>query len=223
MKSILGKAQTVFFRDWMAAIVLLIFFSVGVAGHIYKPTLALMGRLTFWVLLIFGLLVFLQIYLKGSRGVLLWALITYLFTFAMEALGVATGLVFGSYVYGDTLGLMILEVPVVIGFNWMIIVLGLSVWVFRHVKNPLAGGFITAAGATLFDWLMEPAAIALDYWRWAGGDIPPQNYIAWFVIAFICSFAFGATKLKSSSNLGIYYVGIQILFFIALRVGGVSL
>lgn len=223
MNVIVSKAQRVFFRDWSAAAILLIFYSVGIAGHIYTPTFPLMTTLTFWVLLVFGLLVFLQIYLKGSKGLLLWALVTYLFTFSMEALGVATGLVFGSYVYGDTLGLMILEVPVVIGFNWMIIVLGLSVWVFRHVKNPLAGGFITAAGATLFDWIMEPAAIALDYWSWAGGDIPLQNYLAWFVIAFICSSAFGACKLRSSSNLGVYYVGIQILFFIALRVGGVSL
>ncbi|MFP4267156.1 MAG: carotenoid biosynthesis protein [Spirochaetaceae bacterium] len=223
MNSILGKARTVFFRDRSAAFILLIFYAVGIAGHIYRPTFPLMVSLTFWVLLIFGLLVFLQIYLRGNRGLLLWALVTYLFTFSMEALGVATGLVFGSYIYGETLGLMLLEVPVVIGFNWMIIVLALSVYVFRRVKNPLAGGLITAAGATLFDWVMEPAAIAMDYWRWAGGEIPLQNYLAWFVIAFICSFAFGAFKLKSSSQLGLYYVGIQLLFFIALRVGGVSL
>ena len=38
---------------------------------------------------------------------------------------------------------------------------------------------------TFFDFIMEPAAIKLNYWSWLTTTIPLQNYLAWFVISFI--------------------------------------
>lgn len=207
----------------MGAAIITIFYAVGIAGHLYPPSLSLMVHLTPWVLLIFGLIVF-AVILRNSTGFLLsWALVTYLITYLLEVLGVATGKVFGPYFYGPTLGLSLLEVPVVIGFNWMIIVLGLSIAVFKRVANPWFGALLVGAGATIFDWIMEPAAIAMDYWTWMGDGIPLQNYAAWFIIAFVFSFGYRMMRIGSNSRLGLYYVAIQVIFFIALRVGGVSL
>ena len=216
------KIGQIFFTDRAAAGIIAIFYLVGIAGHLYSATLPLMIRLTPWVLMIFGLYGFAVILKGASRRVIAWALAAYLFTFAMEVLGVATGAVFGAYRYGQTLGLMLFEVPVVIGFNWMIIVLALSAEVFRHIRNPFAGTLLVGVGATLFDWVMEPAAIALDYWQWEGGSIPAQNYAAWFLIAALWAFIYRMLNLATKSRLGLIFVGIQLFFFIALRAGGVS-
>jgi putative membrane protein len=211
------------YRDYrIAALVIALFYSVGVAGHIYPPTLPLMIRLTPWVLLIFGSLVVLHVNPQPQQRALLWIGGTYIFTFIMEALGVATGLIFGGYVYGSSLGFQFFQVPVVIGFNWTIIVLALSGEVFRIVKNPILGGLLAGLGALVFDWVMEPAAISLDYWHWDGGSIPLQNYLAWFGIAALCSWLYGKLRIRTQSRLGILYVLIQLIFFILLRAAGVQ-
>ena len=35
------------------------------------------------------------------------------------------------------------------------------------------------------DYIMEPVAIASDFWCWNGAIVPLWNYICWFVIAWI--------------------------------------
>lgn len=197
-----------------------IFYTVGIAGHIYPPTLPLMISLTPWVLLVFGLLVLLQVHPGPPARAAIWLGCTYLFTFTLEALGVATGNVFGDYWYGSSLGFQLFDVPLVIGFNWTIIVLAISTEVYRSVRNPLWGSLLAGGGAVLFDWVMEPAAISLDYWHWAQRTIPLQNYLAWFAIAALCSWSFRKLRVHTASRLGAFYVLIQLAFFVVLRISG---
>jgi putative membrane protein len=42
----------------------------------------------------------------------------------LEVVGVKTGLIFGEYKYGSTLGIKLFEVPLIIGFNWVFVILG---------------------------------------------------------------------------------------------------
>ena len=37
------------------------------------------------------------------------------------------------------------------------------------------------------DLIMEPVAIANQFWSWEGGDVPLYNYVCWFLIAIFCS------------------------------------
>ena len=41
----------------------------------------------------------------------------------VEVQGVRTGLIFGSYSYGNTLGLKLADVPITIGLNWIILLM----------------------------------------------------------------------------------------------------
>ena len=63
-------------------------------------------------------------YKKGELKFLIWCLIVYTVTFSLEVLGTSTGIIFGSYTYGNTLGLKFLGVPLIIGFNWVFVILG---------------------------------------------------------------------------------------------------
>ncbi len=193
-------------------------FSVGIIGHWVPATHDLMISLTPMFLFGMGIYIIHPSILKRDHRFLTWVLITYLITFSIEAIGVATGAVFGEYSYGSTLGLMVLEVPIVIGFNWVLVVVG-AVMVAKKISGNIFFASIIGGGlSTLFDFFLEPVAIKLDYWDWSGGSIPVQNYVAWFVIATVFSYSFLKMKLKCRSDLAIHYLFVQALFFISLQI-----
>jgi putative membrane protein len=169
------------------------------------------------VLLFMGLFVMHPDFLDRNWKFLWWALIIYIITFSLEALGVATGLVFGDYEYGDTLGFKALAVPMVIGFNWVLVVLGALTITKRIVSHPLQVALFTAALTTAFDFVMEPVAIAFDYWSWAAVDPPLHNYVAWFVISFAVALTFEHFKLTTRNTLYIHYFLVQLVFFAVLN------
>ncbi|CAB4575478.1 unannotated protein [freshwater metagenome] len=57
----------------------------------------------------------------GPRYAFTLFVIAVLFGFLIEQLGVTTGWPFGDYVYSDTLGPKVLEVPLVVPFAWLMI------------------------------------------------------------------------------------------------------
>ncbi len=204
---------------------LIVMYGVGVIGHLAAPLRGLMLRLTPFVLAGLGLLVFARSLLAVAKDqrprMLIWALATYLMTFAVEAAGVATGAVFGSYVYGATLGVAVLGVPLVIGFNWLLVVLG-AVRIGEELERarPEAAALVSLAAGLLtvvFDWFMEPVAMALDYWRWEGGRIPLQNYAAWFFVATAAAMAYRRAGIRSGSRLPAVHFVVQLAFFVILR------
>mgnify|MGYP006286955927 FL=1 len=197
--------------------VLASFYAMGILWHALPFTYPLMLILTPYVLLIFGLFIFGAGLLEGGKLFLGWAVITFLATFAVEAAGVATGNVFGEYYYGDVLGAKILDVPLVIGFNWTIVVFGLASFVGRFISNRLLAAFLTACGGVVFDWLMEPIAMALGYWGWIGDKVPLQNYLAWFIIGFAAALGYFLLRFRIKSDYPPIYVLIQSLFFVGLR------
>lgn len=211
-----------------AFLVLVVLYAVGMAGHSLEASLPLMKALTPWFLLLSGSLVMASSLAAGGRRFAGWAAGTYAFTFLAEAAGVATGAVFGEYAYGRTLGLAWHGVPLVIAFNWVLVVHG-AFCVARRVVPRRWGGlqrplYLVLAGliAMGFDVLLEPVAIRLDYWAWAGGEIPLQNYAAWFGIALAAAAVHprekdGRRDMGSSGRLAAAYVGIQALFFLALQ------
>lgn len=137
--------------------------------------------------------------------------------FAVELIGVHTGLLFGSYSYGATLGYTFLEIPLLIAVNWILLVWGASAIVFKWKFPLIVKAVFVAVILTCFDWIMEPVAVSFGFWRWNAGGIPMYNYLCWFC----CSFAFSYWVLKRKTvernqvSLGIFIV--FVLFFAILR------
>jgi putative membrane protein len=182
-----------------------------------EGTRDLMLSMTPFVLLFMGLFVLHPEFLDRNWRLLWWALGIYLVTFSLEALGVATGLVFGDYGYGDTLGLKAVGVPLVIGFNWVLVVLGALAITRRVVSGPLPVALFAAALTTAFDFVMEPVAIAFDYWTWAGTVPPLHNYAAWFAISFFVALSFEHLKVTTRNGLYIHYFAVQLVFFAVIN------
>jgi putative membrane protein len=192
-------------------------YTFGLIGHLQQATLPWMLAVTPYVLTVAGIIV-LSPFISMQRPTFwLWCVGTYLWGFSVEVLGIATGAVFGQYTYGQTLGFSAWGVPLVIGLNWLLVILGAVAIAGRFVRNPVL--FVAFAGAlvVLFDYVMEPAAIRLDYWTWSAQDIPVRNYIAWFTVSTIPVITFYVLRLHLSSPVPVAYFLVQLSFFLALR------
>lgn len=194
----------------------IIFYSVGLIGHVLYFSRPYMFIITPFFLLFFGLFSLSPYFIRRNTGVIIFTLLATTLTFIIEVIGVKTGLIFGEYAYIDNLGFFIFEVPPIIGFNWVLIILGSAVFSKKVTESVLIQPFITAILAVFFDWVMEPVAISFSYWQWESSLIPIQNYLAWFCIAFIFSIPIIFFKLKLS-KISFYYFVTQLVYFLLLR------
>ena len=141
--------------------------------------------------------------------------IVFLIGFIAEQIGVHTGYIFGNYSYGNSLGFRVYQVPLIIGVNWAILSFGawhLSEYFTVNKRyRLLIGSFFMV----LFDLVMEPTAIALNYWNWTLGEIPLYNYISWFLIGFLAMFIYSKFSVNTSGISKIVFIS-QFIFFIIL-------
>lgn len=198
-------------------IFLYVFFAVGAIGHFADASKPVMLYMTPFVLLLTGILV---LHFSGSlndQKFLSWFLISFIFTFFLEVAGVRSGLIFGKYFYGEILGLKIYDVPLIIGFNWIFVILGALNTGMILSSNKLIVSFITGILSVIFDLLLEPVAVNLKYWVWDSNTVPFQNYAAWFIISFIISLFFQYFKINLHSRTFIHYFVAQLIFFVILN------
>jgi bisanhydrobacterioruberin hydratase len=133
--------------------------------------------------------------------------------FIIETIGVHTGMIFGSYRYGSTLGLKLFDVPLIIGANWLILTYCVGVLVNKINAPLLAKAACAAAIVTIIDVLIEPVAIRNDFWSWQGNVVPLQNYVAWYLIAWILLAIFYALPFAKKNKLVPILLVSQVAFF----------
>lgn len=137
-------------------------------------------------------------------------------TFLIEMLGVNTGLIFGDYQYGGTLGPKLLGTPILIGINWVMLSFGIA-----HILNLLAKPrtFKILLGATwmvAIDFFIEPVAIAYDFWTWDTTYVPLQNYLGWWLVSgLVFTGLFRFVEFRANP-LAYWVIGAQMAFFISL-------
>lgn len=207
-----------FIERYGAVLLLAIIYSVGILGHSLENSLPLMKDLTPFVLLLSIVLVIWFTRSDWNKKVIIWAVSTFLVTFILEAVGVATGAIFGKYTYGSTLGPGLFDVPIIIGINWVIIIYAFVSILTKVTDNLFAFVFLTGSATVAFDFVMEPIAIHLNYWDWDNGVIPFQNYVSWFIISSLAALVYFFLKQKPQNNLPIYLVVIQLVFFLLLDI-----
>jgi putative membrane protein len=196
---------------------LLRLFAVGLAGHVFEVTRGLMLFLSPYILLIASAMVVYPFTRERNYRLFLWCGIVLICTYAVEVVGVKTGVIFGGYTYGDVLGFRIFDVPIIIAVNWTLIVLGSLLIARRMTRNVVLSSLLAGLLAVVFDFLLEPVAIKLGYWQWVDGVPPLRNYGAWFIIAFLSSVLYASMKVKVTSPVPQYYICIQAVFFLTLN------
>ena len=219
---------------YQAATAIAVFFhTIGFFGILFFNREFFIGTTPYNLVLSFLLLVWTQF----DRNAWFWIFVGTCFVVgvAVEVIGVNTSLLFGNYRYGEALGLRFREVPILIGINWFIVIYccGVSVnALLMKLVNGLPAGkeqqaktlkalSVVVDGATLavlFDWLMEPVAVKLNYWKWLGdGSIPFFNYVCWFVVSILLLLVFHYGKFEKRNNFAVNLLLIQVMFFLLLR------
>lgn len=196
--------------------VLVVVYLVGLVGLYIPQTQALFMALTPVNLAVSAIFLF-AFHRHWNKDFFIFIFTIYLAGLGIEMIGVNTGWPFGEYKYGPSLGTKVLNTPLMIGINWLLLVyttgfISRKVPVIRVVRA-LIGALLMVA----LDLVLEPVAIQLDFWTWAEGDIPMQNYIAWFVIAFVFHLLYQALRFRKSNQLAPVLYIIMLVFFTTLN------
>ena len=144
------------------------------------------------------------------------ALIAFTVGMIAEGLGVNYGLIFGHYQYGDALGWKVAGVPWLIGVNWAILVICCGA-----IAEDMAGHFITkvllgVALMLLLDFIIEPIAPILDFWKFTGGIAPVQNYVGWLAVALPLHIIYQGMNIQLKGNFTHHLFLLQVIFFTIL-------
>ncbi len=197
-------------------LILLIFYAVGIVGISYSGSRDLFTSLSAGnLLLTFSVLVL----ANRDFSARFWIsfLIVFLFGFLIEVLGVSTGLIFGCYSYGESLGWKWQGVPLIIGINWFILSLSARGLVLRFTKSKISLVIIPSILITVLDVLIEPVAVKLDFWSWEGGHIPFQNYFMWLVSGALIQICYNTLNIRPKIYISTAVFLIQAVFFIFLN------
>ncbi|MEQ1796557.1 MAG: carotenoid biosynthesis protein [Lacibacter sp.] len=216
-----------------ATAIAVLFHVIGLTGILFFDRQLFVSLTPFNLLLSAGLLIYTQA--EKNKAFFLFVLVCVVFGFAVEYIGVNHHLLFGEYEYLNAMGEQWQHVPLVIGVNWFIMMYccGISIQLFlNRMWNKLKDadqparknvGFIAvildaALLATFFDWMMEPVAVKLGWWKWLGdGSIPLLNYISWFGISALLLLLFRLLSFNKQNQFAVNLLLIQFMFFLILR------
>ena len=137
----------------------------------------------------------------------------------VEILGVNYGLFFGEYSYGANFGPKIYEVPYLIGFNWVLLIIATGSLSDKLIKGKEIYKILFASSLmVLIDLLIEKSAPKLDYWEFVISPVPFSNYLWWFIFSLCFQYIFFKTVKSKEHNLSSNILLIQFLFFGMLAV-----
>jgi len=158
---------------WIAAVVLL--FAAASAAHAWRS--------------------------RGPLVAVLFVVATAALGYGAEVLGVHTGFPFGTYVYapdgdsayGNGLGPMPADVPLVIGLAWVMFTWPAALVARRVVRGFWARVAMTAWALAAWDLFLDPQMVHFGQWRWADPSphlpgvptVPLTNLLGWLLVGTV--------------------------------------
>lgn len=196
---------------------LFIFYAVGITGFAI-PVLQPLFKIITPLALLLGVYLLAVFHNKYSvSSIVVFALI-FILGFSVELIGVNTGIIFGSYSYGKTLGPGIYNTPLMIGVNWLFLIYTISS-VTESLKIPaIPKILLSSAMMVVYDIVMEHVAPEMDMWSWEGSVIPLKNYAAWFIISAVFFSLLKIFKTDTRNPIAWVLLLCQFLFFCFLLI-----
>ena len=193
-----------------------IFYTVGIFGMLVPASFPLFTKLVPLALILNFLALSLFHPDILSKKSLLVFLFIYLLSFTIEVAGVNTGLLFGKYQYGNSLGIKLFNTPIIIGLNWLLLVYITSSAVERFRVNTILKIVLASSFMLVYDIILEQVAPKLDMWYFKVAAVPLQNYVAWFVISLILQSVIKLNRIRTENKLSLIILVSQLLFFLLL-------
>ena len=195
---------------WIGLLLLFHFFGLlGMSFAAYKNLFLTLTPLN----LLLTLLVFFKLNKDFSTKFIMLSLLIFLIGFSVEAIGVATGVLFGNYTYGGVFGYKLFETPILIGVNWLFLAFSTYGVVQYFTKKAYWLVLLPPILMTALDFLIEPIAMKLGFWSWEHDVIPLQNYAMWFATSVVIHSLIYFFRPKINSKISFIIIGLQLLFF----------
>ncbi len=148
-----------------------------------------------------------------NKKFLIRLFLIFLLGLTVEIIGVNFSIFFGEYKYGNNLGIKIFDVPIVIGFNWVLLIILTGNFAHKIFPKSIILRVLTGSiMMILLDLLIEVSAPKLDYWEFTVNPVPLSNYLWWFIFSILFHFIYQSNNKKEyivSTNILI----IHFLFF----------
>jgi len=194
---------------------LLIFYCVAVIGFLIPVTYPYFKLLTPLALLM-NVLLLINFHENWSTKFILLSFFILLASFFAEVIGVNTGFFFGNYTYGKILGPKLFNTPIIIAFNWIMLVYCIYIIICMLNIHTILQIITGALMLVIFDIVLEPSAINLGMWSWDNNHIPLSNSITWFILSLIFLSVFKIFKITIKNNIALYILLYQFGLFIIL-------
>lgn len=207
--------ETRFSRLNIAKVIIIALHLVGIVGLSIPEYQELFLSLTPAQLL--SSLVLILIFHRGWNDAFpVYAAAAFWIGFGSEIIGIHTGYLYGDYVYGPTLGPKLWEVPIIIGVNWFILSY-LTGTLFHKIPNDYYAALLGAVAMTALDYIIEPVAVALDFWAWKLDIIPIENYVGWLGVSFLIQLIYRKAHFEKSNPIAATLLMALIVFFTVLN------
>ncbi len=136
--------------------------------------------------------------------------------YIVEVIGVRTGFIFGHYNYGNSLGIKFLNVPLIISFNWALLISAGIITMSHFFANKYLVLGLAALLVTAIDLIIEQVAFKLDFWQFEHNLAGLHNYTGWYCVAFILPYFFYDNIIKGNRSISLIVLILQIVFFTTL-------
>lgn len=195
-----------------AIVVLVILHYVGVIGfHLDDYTTFFQDLTPVNLLISIGVLAYFHKIWNLSFG--LWIFGVFWGGYLLELVGVHTGLLFGDYNYGSTLGPKVAAVPPLMGLLWVMIAYMAGIMAQNMTTSMWLRVVVGALLMVFLDILIEPVAMEYDFWYWTSHRIPLSNYLTWFLVGGVMQYAFHQIHQEKRNPIAYPLYLIQFGFF----------
>lgn len=151
-----------------------------------------------------------------TRRMILVFIAIALIGFLVELVGVQTGWIFGHYRYTSNFGVRWWGTPPLIGINWLFLSYAWAAVLQNTAFAPVHRIVYAALGMLAYDLLLEQAAPRMQLWYWEKGNIPFNNYIAWFVLALFFQWLIRRNRIVTQNNMALPLLLLQIVLYISV-------
>lgn len=194
---------------------ILIFYVVGIIGFLLPWTKNLFVTITPLALLL-GIYLLAIYHTPYTKKALFSFAFIFLAGFFLEVVGVHTGKIFGTYAYGNGLGIKILNTPLLIGVNWLFLTYTSISIVALFIKKEALIILSASSLMLVYDLFLEQVAPKMDMWSFKDLTVPLNNYIAWFVFASLFITLLRVVKINTKNPVAPFLFMAQLVFFIFL-------
>lgn len=155
---------------------------------------------------------------KINKNIVLSFMLVFALGLTIEIIGVKTGMIFGTYKYGETFGFRFMEVPVVIGMNWAALCFASSSLANRIEMSTVKKALLLSLIPVSIDYFIEQLCEKLNFWYWQDSHVPIQNFISWYIFTFIFSLILIPLFKNNRNKFAPYFLFIQFIFFVFLNI-----